>query len=110
MDVPDHPVINLLESLPFIRGRKLPDWVPGSVCELHTGKARAVETGRRPSGGRGLEERPLFAATAERRSARAAGLGVEDAPHEEGEWRTHREGYKRMLVRVGGVIRSIHCN
>ncbi|CAK9002095.1 unnamed protein product, partial [Durusdinium trenchii] len=53
VDVPDHPVTNVLKALPFCRGQELPDWIPGSVCELHTGKVGGVL-----KGGRFLLQRP----------------------------------------------------
>lgn len=56
VDVPDHPVINLLKSLPPFKGSPLPDWIPGSVCELHTGKVGGVL-----KGGRFLLQRPAGA-------------------------------------------------
>ncbi|CAE8635169.1 unnamed protein product, partial [Polarella glacialis] len=56
IDVPSHPVLDSLRALPpFKGGRKLPDWIVASVCELHTGKVGGVvKRGRflvqRPSG------------------------------------------------------------
>lgn len=55
VDVPNHPVVELLKYFPPWRGDKLPDWVPAMCCELHTGKiGGVVKRGRfmvqRPSG------------------------------------------------------------
>ncbi|CAL1143025.1 unnamed protein product [Cladocopium goreaui] len=86
VDVPDHPVINLLKSLPPFKGSPLPDWIPGSVCELHTGKVGGVLKGgrfllQRPAGAvperLALESEMLLTHKERRRStAIAATLGV----------------------------------
>ncbi|CAE7578891.1 unnamed protein product [Symbiodinium necroappetens] len=46
VDVPDHPVMNLVRKLPPWAGHPLPDWMPASVCELHTGKVGGIVRGR----------------------------------------------------------------
>lgn len=55
VDVPNHPVVEVLKHFPPWRDGKLPDWVPAMCCELHTGKVGGVvKRGRflvqRPSG------------------------------------------------------------
>lgn len=85
VDVPDHPVTNLVKQLPFFQG-PLPDWIPHSVCELHDGKVGGVLKGgrfllQRPSGAvpeRLVLEGNLLLTRKERRkhTAWAATLGV----------------------------------
>ncbi|CAK9002083.1 unnamed protein product, partial [Durusdinium trenchii] len=86
VDVPDHPVTNVLKALPFCRGQELPDWIPGSVCELHTGKVGGVLKGgrfllQRPSGAvpeRLMLESSMLLTRKDRRrnTAIAAALGL----------------------------------
>ncbi|CAK9002093.1 unnamed protein product, partial [Durusdinium trenchii] len=75
VDVPDHPVTNVLKALPFCRGQELPDWIPGSVCELHTGKVGGVL-----KGGRFLLQRP----------SGAVDVGVLDVVDKKGQTTQHR--------------------